>query len=954
MFRHVLPDQCKNLLLLLVGLFLHCNEGAAQSHSFLRFSTGEGLAGDNIYDIRQDKDGFIWIATETGVSRFDGTSFKNYTVKDGLPGNDINWLFRDQQDRLWMSPFKKDICYYYRGRIHNKQNDPLIRRLVFSSEQKAMGEDADGNLLINMDRNILFIRKSGTCRTFSLPYIGPGFFKPVQLNGWIPITVVDTSLQKYQGFYLDKIVYEGVYRLGDHTQLAAPAAPPKRLVLFREGLPTETITGLNNMISVCPFTAPLILLNTASGCYMYDIRTKQMVDSLLTGVAVNISMVDRDSGIWVGTSGRGLFYFPHNGSVRIAQPDAQVYHFYARNDELWIGTNNWQFRKLDRSRQRLEREAIASEMDQRFLLPPEGTLIRYPEKSLFHFFTREGGVLKHIGGVKSVASAQDTLILACSGGEIYRSLLSSGKQLDSINIGERLTCALYREGTYYAGTLSGLYIYREDSMPGQAKRSPLVVKGAIHSIAYSYRNNLWWVTTSDDGVYCLKNDHVIRHFNEHNGLSSSICKCIFTDGTKAYVGTIDGLNVIDPEKGFTIDRYYTLDGLSSNNVNCIYAAGGRAWVGTSEGLSVIDLSKTLRKGFFKLCLTQIEVSGHELTTDTNRLLLAPRDHNIRFGYSGISFSSMGKIRYTYRLRGLSDVWQTTDQNYLQYPSLPSGHFIFELYATNRFNDQSNVVRFAFTIEKQWWKYGWVQLLSILLFIGLVCTALWLRIRNVQQRKQERIELRGKIVELEQLALRAQMNPHFIFNSLNSFYQYVIDKDLEGASKFIGDFSRLIRLLFETTALSELPLDKEIEFLSTYMALEQTKQNNAFSYNFVIQPDLLPEEILIPSFIIQPFIENSIRHGIQNRNDKEGQITVSFMAHDAYLVVRVDDTGVGRSYTDALKQRTMTIHNSKGIALTAERISLYNNAHGSDIRFEITDKYESGSPAGTLVTIYFPL
>jgi len=199
-----------------------------------------------------------------------------------------------------------------------------------------------------------------------------------------------------------------------------------------------------------------------------------------------------------------------------------------------------------------------------------------------------------------------------------------------------------------------------------------------------------------------------------------------------------------------------------------------------------------------------------------------------------------------------------------------------------------------------------------------------------------------------------MNPHFIFNSLNSFYQYVITKDLAGASKFMNDFSRLIRMLFETTSLTEIPLDKEIEFLSTYLSLERTKLNDSFSYSFHVQPGIRTEDIVIPSFIIQPFIENSIRHGLQNRQDNNGRVTVAVGTDSDCMIITIDDNGVGRKYTSDLKSRLIAIGNSRGIALTEERIALYNKTRHTGIRFVISDKYEHDKATGTLVTIYFPL
>lgn len=986
-------------ILLLTVLFLSNLQGTARVYNFLRFTTNDGLAGNNVYFVEQDKDGFIWIATETGVSRFDGSSFKNYTVRDGLPSNDVNWIFVDSKNRIWMSPFKGEICYFYQGRVHNKHNDDLLKKIVIGYEQKSIAEDSAGNLLLYSSTAYGYIKASGKGQLISAKNVGRSpkkdtagnwfFYSPVALNyvttndscqvylslvkmrffkpqrqvGYLPMEILDTTFKKYTSFYLNGRMY-GLSSLlgpGIGACVEVNVMGERSFVIFQNGTrniikqPADIISAAEGIPVL-----PSIVLNAQDGCYIFNIESKKITDTLLTGMAVNMSYIDRDSGIWVGTNGNGLLYFPSNRSFNISRPISKMpvcaYHFYARKDSIWVGSNNAQLWQLDQGNQVLKPVKWTG-MDLDFVYPQEGNVLRKPELSILKTLSQKirGIVLYNSASLKSLMVTGDTVI-GVYPNHISRLASLKSTTIDSIIIDSRLTCAYYRKGFYYAGTLYGLYILPTTTGFYSLKSLKPIIKGTINSIAYSYRNGLFWVTTLEDGVYCLDgNTHrIVKHFNEQNGLSSPICTGIFTDGTKAYVGTTNGLNIIDPSKDFSINCYYTLDGLPSNFINCIFASGNKVWVGTTDGISCIDIGQPRHRSFFKLNLTQVLVSGKELAVDTNDISLSPQDNNIRFDYSGVTFASMGKVQYRYRLKGLDDVWQTTDQRYLQYPSLPSGTYTFELYAIDRFRTHSNRIKFTFTIAKEWWEYRWIQAMGLLLLLGLAGTILWWRIARMQRREQEKIELRKKIIELEQLALRAQMNPHFIFNSLNSFYQYVIDKDLEGASKFMSDFSHLIRLLFETTSLYEIPLDKEIDFLSTYLELERTKFGNTFSYHIIVQPDILTEEMIIPSFIIQPFIENSIWHGIQNRKDAQGKITLSIATDAEFLIITIDDNGVGRAYTEDLKKRTMDIHNSRGIALTEERIELYNKTHDSLVNFEITDKYKNGASTGTQVVLKFPL
>jgi hypothetical protein len=506
------------------------------------------------------------------------------------------------------------------------------------------------------------------------------------------------------------------------------------------------------------------------------------------------------------------------------------------------------------------------------------------------------------------------------------------------------------------GTLDGLYTFPEsETIVHNKENSKLLFNGIIVSMAWSWKRNLLWVITSDNGVYCLNSRGTFfRNINESNGLSGNICKCIFTDGERVYIGTNNGLNVIEPEKNFQITKLYTLDGLASDDINCVYAEGNKVWAGTSAGYSVIDMSSIRTQADCRLVMTGIDISGHSLSVDTNDLILKPKDNNIKLSYSGISFSSMGKIKYTYRLIGLSDIWNVTDQQTLSYPSLPAGEYTLEIFATNRFNVKSRVVRIPFLIRQYWWQYWWVHWCGFIIVLTIIALILHRRFAKTRLQHQEKSRLKARVMELEQLALRAQMNPHFIFNSLNSFYQYVINRDLVGASIFMNDFSTLIRLLFEITSLKEISLDKEIFFLTTYLNMERTKLNHSFLFAFHIQDNLIIEDINIPTFVLQPFIENSIRHGIAGLKDRKGKIDISITADEKCMTVRIEDNGVGRKYTREQKSKQVFLQHSKGITLTEERIALYNQTEDTKVEIDVVDKYDETEATGTVVNIYFPI
>ena len=205
-----------------------------------------------------------------------------------------------------------------------------------------------------------------------------------------------------------------------------------------------------------------------------------------------------------------------------------------------------------------------------------------------------------------------------------------------------------------------------------------------------------------------------------------------------------------------------------------------------------------------------------------------------------------------------------------------------------------------------------------------------------------------------MALRAQMNPHFIFNSLNSIQHYVFGKDIQGANRFITEFSRLIRMTMEMSGKNRIPLEDEIRFLSTYLELEKKRFENKFVYEIIVDPGVDPPFCYIPPMMLQPYVENAIRHGIRYLDGSNGLIILNFSIEGEYLVCSVEDNGIGREKSRQLKGKTVIEYQSQGMTLTARRIEMINRNFNNPIMIGISDIYKENEVAGTKVMIRIPL
>jgi hypothetical protein len=333
--------------------------------------------------------------------------------------------------------------------------------------------------------------------------------------------------------------------------------------------------------------------------------------------------------------------------------------------------------------------------------------------------------------------------------------------------------------------------------------------------------------------------------------------------------------------------------------------------------------------------------------------LSRRNNNIRFEYAGISYRSGGEIFYRYRLSGLDTGWSITKENFLAYPALLPGNYRLELQAINKFGIKSEIISIPFSIERFWWEKVRVQIAAVILFLFIVGLFMNRRIRQVRLRENEKNLLREQVSTLEQMALKAQMNPHFIFNSLNSIQHYVLDKDIIGANKYIAGFSRLIRLTLDNSSKPEISIDEEIQYLSQYLELEKMRTGNKFRYSIDVPETILRNDYSISPMVLQPFVENSIRHGLRYRNDSNGHIKIEIISYEKGLKFIIEDNGVGRLVAGSFKSKNPIEYQSRGISLTEERINLMNRNRKEKIEMTIADVRDNGTITGTRVVIIYP-
>ena len=954
----------------------------AQEYAYTHYDITEGLAGSIVYSMVQDKDGFIWAATETGLSRFDGTHFRNYTTADGLPDIEILRMFVDSRGRVWMAPFRKSVCYYYKGKIFNQDNDPQLHKLSLKKNIGSFAEDREGNILLQEETVLHLLTGNGLIRNYDSIGNHPiTSCLAVSRNpdGHFWIQDKDTVYEMTAGRFTPKFGFATL------TFLSSLIAMSARTMISRESLYRTALRSFSTgKIIRFPFDArhfrhvnfrinedSLVYWNESVGATQYNLNNGH-VEKFLPGIEVSDELKDDEGNTWFATIGQGIYRLnsAEFKSLSLLDPHfgrCSVHAIQKVNGELLLGTNRDFVSRFSLPELKTrgvytvgieeKNRVMMIEANRNYVFyGSEFALDKYPiGKDYFErqYHSDESVRIWRTMNLKSYfrKSAGELLIANYEG--VFSVDLSTFRVNDTLFKGRATAVYSYKDTTY-VGTLNGVYrVSGNRSLDFLGARLPFF-KNRISSIAGTGDGTLW-VAAYDGGIACYRNGEILTTITRRQGLSSNICRTILVNHQQLWVGTDKGLNRIDLDRpGYPVTRYTSNDGLGSDIINTIYLDSSMVYVGTPAGLSYFDVSRSHISSGCRLALLAVLNSDSDRIADTNKLALSYKRNNIRFEYAGISYRSVDNINYKYRMLGLDTSWRNTKETFIEYPSLPSGDYEWQLLAINKFGIQSRLLSLHFTVTTPFWRTAWFAGLLLLIFLSLTWLFVSWRIKGIRRRQDEKEKLSRLLLDTEQMALRAQMNPHFIFNCLNSIQQYIFDQDIFMANKYITGFARLIRATLHHSTLSYITLDDEMDFLSNYLSLEKLRFKEKMDYFIEVDPTLDRSEIYLPPMLIQPYVENSMRHGLRHKTTGKGHILISVKPVDGSLVFIIEDNGIGREQAARYKTGEHIEYQSRGMSLTADRIRLINMVYSNSIRIDVQDlKDEQGKAAGTRVVMEFP-
>jgi streptogramin lyase len=446
-------------------------------------------------------------------------------------------------------------------------------------------------------------------------------------------------------------------------------------------------------------------------------------------------------------------------------------------------------------------------------------------------------------------------------------------------------------------------------------------------------------------------------YNNYNGLSGDRIAGIAKDRQDyIWISTNNGVNRCDT-RDMSFQYFSVADGLRSNFLESglFCAEDGNIYAGASEGFNYFNpASLTASNEKPRVIIHSFRINGKEYYGDVNsleRLSLGHKDASFSFEFAALAFRRNEHINYAYRVKGLEEEWRYAGTNRIAAYSIPhGGNYILQVKSTNGLGEwNDDIYELAIHVRPPFWETWWFIGLCVLSLAVIVFVIIRSSIKRVRVAEERKTHLHKVKADAEMKALRAQMNPHFIFNCMNTIDAYIFKNNTELASAFLNKFSKLIRQVLENSRLPFISIQKDMEALRLYIELEEQRHEFRFTHSISIPGDFEQKNFKIPPLLLQPYVENAILHGLRHREDNEGLLKISFEESADHLICYIEDNGIGRK-ASAIMNVNRPAHQSLGSIVSHERIGLLNDLHTEAYNVEISDM---PGGTGTIVKLTLP-
>ncbi len=999
----------KGILLLLTFLQLQLH---AQQHIVRNYSVQEGLQQSEVAGMVQDESGNLWLATlGGGLCKFNGLDFDCLTERHGLLSNAVTQILRDQRGLIWVaieegvcsfngeqfSCFElEDICpgcsvlcleELQSGKIVLGTEKGLLQiagqRIQIAEDAlqgiyvRSVMQDDEGQIWIGTNEGIMRFDGRQLSRIELVDGVATGSVMDL-------LQATDRSIWfgSANGIFRDQgsgFERQSVpYRLAS-SDLISQMKDLSILSIFEDS--NQNIWFGTSGIGVIKWTK-------SEGSYEIISRLEGLSNNYIYGV-----FEDREKQIWLCSSGSGIEKLLPSFQY-LSEKDGLVSDLiYAleidSEGRILIGSIQGGFSVVEAGRIRnyttkdglIHRtvRCIFRDSQERIWVGTEVGVALF-EEGKFVDFSEQLNVKGN--AVYAITEDAEQNLWFTVKGEKFLDAGPGGirkwssDSLVSYHTAQGLasnyvhTVLADAQGRMWFGTEDGLSLLVNDSFRNYDKSSGLCNK-RIYALAEDSLGNIWIGTGSglslltDEGVVCLNDGHFVE---------SEPVYLIKKVGQSLFAGTANGLVELHLPSFYQNQprhrRYQSAEGfkgLECNQNAVVVDTAGSIWFGTIKGAYVFHPQKAkAAQSAPKIQIADVKLFNESLgiipqsqadVVSADAVEFESDENSISFEFQGVSHVNPESITYNTFLENFDEDWSpASNRNIATYTNLPPGNFRFNVVACDKYGHCSPTTSsFSFLIAKPFHTTWWFRLFSIAALLAVGTYLYKRRIKTLLKQEQQNAAIERRISDLRLEALRAQMNPHFIFNSLNSVQRFILANDSDQAARYLGLFSRLIRLILDSSFSSLVTLQQELDTMELYLRLEDFRFQNKFEFHLEVDPDIDTYHTKVPPLVFQPYLENAIWHGLMPLKEK-GSIHVRINQVEDTLHCVIEDNGIGRRQSEESKSKDQKRHQSRGMSMNKKRLEIMNELKAfTGISVRIIDLVDDQLRAkGTRVELRMPV
>ncbi len=903
------------------------------SQNYTNYTIADGLPSNHVYKLTQDYKGFIWFATDKGLVKYNGSTFKNFTTKDGLATNDIWNILPTKDDKLWFLSKTSSLGYVKNDSVYNFKSDKKneIFYPIFTSHlanEVILTSPSKSHRLIDNQWKTVLENKFRSDNFFL--YVKHSNIKNIELIYPLDFIKIHTKSDESKEFRF-KNRLSSIHKRGQITDSLFYWVDNKSYHIlnlntrqlhsktFKQQLDLETVKHarinlINSQLQISATGFVGVLDNN------FNIKNTFVFPE---EVEAHFGLIDASGSVWVTSFNNGMYYFTKNKQEVIYQlENDKILDIKKVNTKLLVNVFNKGFYEYNSKTKTLKPVVLENDFffDANYI---EDTKTEYYLSNQAIYSIEQNNISKK-QYVKDLDEDSDifrqfvyfknTIYAIFSTG--IAKLNSNTYQVEEEYYQNGITQLLVLNNRLLIATNNGLKELKNNKIEAIDFENQFYDISILSLVKVS--KNQFLINTDGFGSYITDLKTIIPLPKSEFLIANNA----FVKENSLWLATDSGvLQYVKKDENFQYLKTFDVSsGLPTSQVNTVFVEDNVLIAGTNSGIITMPLMAEVTNKCIDLYVDAVYFNDTKIS---NNASFQFQDNNsLNVNVETIDFSNdKDKTSYHYKLKPVQDYWNISNTSLLNFNNLKPDNYT--LYVKKNGKEKT----FQFTIQPLWWQTLWFKTLLGCLITTLLVSTVWKVSQQIQKKKDQKLIQEKQLSEIQLKALRSQMNPHFVFNSLSAIQYYINENNYEASEQYLVKFSKLIRQFFELSKENEITLKDEIQLLKSYLEIEKLRFREKLDFQIKVDENLNVKETKIPTMLLQPIVENAVNHGVFNKVEN-GKVTIKFnVVNTQTIEVKIIDDGVGFANTKSKQKK----HNSSNVI--ADRLKFLNQTGIWNITFE---------------------